>query len=58
MREPGSGMPGLAEEAPAFFGPELTAEALHALRTAELDELLLQLLPTGWALPEPAMAKP
>ncbi len=45
LREPGSGMPGLAEEAPAFFGPELTAETLQELRTAELDELLLQLLP-------------
>ena len=45
LREPASSLPGLAEEAPAFFGPDLTAEALHDLRATELDELLLQLLP-------------
>jgi two-component system cell cycle response regulator CtrA len=45
LREPAPGMPGLAEQAPAFFGPGLTSKALHELRAVELDELLLQLLP-------------
>jgi two-component system, cell cycle response regulator CtrA len=45
LREPEGGRPGLAEAAPDFFGPHLTAEALHNLREAELEALLLQLLP-------------
>ncbi len=45
LREPAPAMHGLAEEAPAFFGPDLTPEALQAHRARELDELLLQLLP-------------
>jgi two-component system cell cycle response regulator CtrA len=45
LREPEGGKPGLAEAAPDFFGPALTAEALDALRLAELEALLLQLLP-------------
>jgi two-component system, cell cycle response regulator CtrA len=45
LREPEGGRPGLAEAAPDFFGPHLTAEALRNLREAELEALLLQLLP-------------
>ncbi len=53
LREPGRGTPGLAEAAPDFFGPALTAEALYRLREAELEALLLQLLPAaGLAAPE------
>jgi len=49
LREPAAGIaaPGLAEEAPAFFGPELDAPALHRLRQSELEALLLELLPDG-----------
>jgi two-component system, cell cycle response regulator CtrA len=45
LREPQGGAPGLAEAAPEFFGPDLTPAALEALRAAELEALLLQLLP-------------
>jgi two-component system cell cycle response regulator CtrA len=45
LREPEGGTPGLAEAAPDFFGPALTPEALEALRAAELEALLLELLP-------------
>jgi two-component system, cell cycle response regulator CtrA len=52
MREPEGGRPGLAEAAPDFFGPHLTAEALRNLREAELEALLLQLMPDqGWQVP-------
>jgi two-component system cell cycle response regulator CtrA len=47
LREPPGGAPGLAEAADAFFGPELEPDALTALRTAELEALLLGLLPEG-----------
>jgi len=45
LREPEGGRPGLAEAAPDFFGPQLTAEALRELRESELEALLLQLMP-------------
>lgn len=46
LREPATAAaPGLAEEAPAFFAPELDAATLHALRESELEALLLGLLP-------------
>jgi two-component system, cell cycle response regulator CtrA len=45
LREPEGGRPGLAEAAPDFFGRHLTAEALRNLREAELEALLLQLMP-------------
>ena len=45
LREPQGGAPGLAEAAPEFFGPDLTPAALEVLRAAELEALLLQLLP-------------
>jgi two-component system cell cycle response regulator CtrA len=47
LREPQGGAPGLAEAAPAFFGPDLTPDALEALRATELEALLLELLPSG-----------
>ncbi len=51
LREPEAGAPGLAEAAPEFFGPALTADALHRLRAAELESLLLELLPETAAMP-------
>jgi len=45
LREPRDGTPGLAEAAPAFFGPDLEPAALAALRAAELEALLLEFLP-------------
>jgi two-component system, cell cycle response regulator CtrA len=45
LRDPPGGATGLAEAAPDFFGPDLTPAALAALRVAELEALLLQLLP-------------
>ena len=50
LREPDGGAPGLAEAAPEFFGPALTIEALQALREAELEALILQLLPDEGAV--------
>ena len=55
LREPQGQAPGLAEAAPDFFGPDLTPAALEALRAAELEALLLQLLPED-ASGEPLVA--
>jgi two-component system, cell cycle response regulator CtrA len=57
LREPQGGAPGLAEAAPEFFGPDLTPAALEALRTAELEALLLELLPESGLAEPPFSSK-
>jgi two-component system cell cycle response regulator CtrA len=45
LREPTGAVPGLAEDAPDFFGPALDADGLQAIRESEIEALLLGLLP-------------
>jgi two-component system cell cycle response regulator CtrA len=53
LREPVGGSTGLAEAASDFFGPALDADGLRAFREAELEALLLGLLPDAAAGFEP-----
>jgi len=53
LREPRDGAPGLAEAAPAFFGPDLEPAALAALRAVEFEALLLELLPENGPVAPP-----